>query len=287
MSTTPRRVCAYTRIPALVFGKYHQKENLMKKNISRFCSGIAACAAVAVLCAAIFALTACPTSSGGGGGGGDTPAVIGTQMKSKRYIGKDDDDKSVAISLAQKIADARVTAYQPKTGDAYVVIHDGAEVDSGTISVNGTAITFNSSDEGKGSFTISKNGSIYRVTAGTVAGSITISSNLVLSDPIDDVAGYWIRADNKVKFWVFPEDGIYFGVIFNLTNSLETPPCSIYRIDDKFTANTSTITAGSSFKAVLSGTKLTISAATGDFRTCIWAGEEYAPGGLAGTYTKQ
>jgi hypothetical protein len=153
MSTTQCRVVARAKIPALLFMEniFH-KENLMKKNSSRF-FGFAA--ALAALCAALI-LTACP-------GGGGVPPNTTTETLTLKGTTSNGETVQIILSTA---ADARAAYFT-----YYKVIRENIEVDSGT--VTGTAITvyFKSSTGSGGSFTLTQKTTNGKTTW-TLTGSI-------------------------------------------------------------------------------------------------------------------
>jgi hypothetical protein len=154
----------------------------MKRKTHVLCFGFAA-----LMYAAMFTLTACPSGSDGAGGG-SIPSG-GTWATSMTYTGTSS-GKTVIVKIAKIAAEARaaVLAYVPANGDSYSVRYDGTIVDEGQIFVKGNTITCRSTKDRTKSFTMTKStitsGTItpITITEGGVIGSVITITDVIIDD---------------------------------------------------------------------------------------------------------
>ena len=108
-----------------------------------------------------FVLAGCDTATGGGGGGdgGGTPPADTSPVQTLA-------SGDVAIKITTTNAQPKA-AIAAKTGNYYWVYKGGVLINQGTVTVNGNAITFNSSSGG-GQFKLTLSGGKYTFTSGSI-----------------------------------------------------------------------------------------------------------------------
>jgi hypothetical protein len=126
------------------------------------------CVNVCVLFGLTLALTACPTGGGGGSGEPVTPPPSSTPLEHTLTAG----DVVIKITETNTQPSAKA-AISPASGNYYWVFQSGSLINKGTITVNGTTITFS------GGFTLTLNGGAY-----TLSGSIPNSRGSPVSGSI-------------------------------------------------------------------------------------------------------